>query len=129
MVEITLSDAMNTATLQAPEVPLTNTPINNDVKVVTLDNNITTYVLDEKRSWSHTWAFMSKEDYDILKGFYDRMRTVHYQYPLLTITDLGVTDLPVDMTIGPENTIDDCLTVGGVQVVFRESAQMPTWGS
>lgn len=124
-VQIILSDDTTTATLQALEVPLSQDTIDNNVEVVTLDNNLSVYIVPgaDKQVWSHTWRYMSEADYNTLRGFRDRQR-VHFKYPLLTITALGFTDVPVYMTLNPKNIIDHCVTVKDVTAVFRESAQI-----
>lgn len=120
--ELVLTDASGTDTLQATEVPLTITPIEGAVDVQTLSYNIYTDFIAQKRAWSHTWAYMSESDFNVLKGYYDRQFTA-FTYPLLTITDLGVDEVPVRMRIEPQNIIDNCGVVRDVTVSFRESKQ------
>lgn len=131
-ITITLTDDVTTATLELPEVPLAEETINNDVEVITLDNNISVYIVpdSDKRVWAHTWAYLSEADFNVLKGFRDRQRTL-YKYPRVTITGVNpaVTDVPVYMKLSPKNIIDDCATVENVEIILRESTQMPTWGS
>jgi hypothetical protein len=130
MITMTLSDDTTSIDLELLEVPLTEETMNNDVEVVTLDNNISVYITpdSDKRVWSHTWAYLSEDKYDILKGFRDRQRVL-FKYPTVTITDQGVTDVPVYMKMGAKNTIDDCGEVQNATIVLRESLQMPDMGS
>lgn len=125
MISITLTDDTTTATLQALEVPLSQNTINNDVQITTLDNNLSVYIVPDgdKRVWTHTWKYMSEDDYNTLRGFRDRQR-VHFKYPLLTIAQLSITDIPVFMTLNPKDIIDHCETVADVTVVMRESSQL-----
>lgn len=126
MIEISLTDDSASATLTALEVPLSENTINNDVEVTTLDNNLSVYMVPDadKRVWTHTWSYLTEDEYNTLRGFRDRQRTL-FKYPELTITDLGISSIPVYMTLNPKNIIDHCGTVNNVTVTFRESAQMP----
>src|SRR5690554_1340413 len=121
-VEITLTDSAGSDSLASLNVPFTETTLEGAVDVQTLDNNISTYFTNNKRSWSHTWAYMSESEYNILKGYYDRQWS-SYLYPLLTISELGINNVPVRMYLEPKNIIDNCLTVQNVTVTFRESGQ------
>lgn len=130
MIEMILTDDTTSVTLKMLEVPLTQDTINNDVEVVTLDNNISVYIVpdSDKRVWTHTWAYMSESDYNVLKGFRDRQRTL-FKYPRVTITDQNANDVPVYMKLNPKNVIDHCGTVNNVTITLRESVQMPIWSS
>lgn len=126
MIQMTLTDDTTSAVLQMLNVPLEEDTINNDVEVVTLDNNMSVYIVpdSDKRVWTHTWAFLSEEDYNVLKGFRDRQRTL-FKFPRVTISDQGVTNIPVYMKLNPKNIIDHCGTVQDATVTLRESVQMP----
>jgi len=130
MIEMILSDDVATVTLQALNVPLTEATINNDVKVITLDNNLSVYIVpgSDKRVWSHTWAYMDEDEFNILKGFRDRQRTL-FKFPEVTITEQGINNVPVWMELNPKNIIDHCGTVQGVSIELRETIQMPDEGS
>lgn len=126
MIILNLTDDVDSVDLELPEVPITEDTTNNDVEVVTLDNNLSLYITpdSDKRIWTHTWAYLSLEQYQVLKGFRDRQRTL-FQYPLLNIAAQGITDVPVFMKLSARNTIDDCGEVQGVTITLRESQQMP----
>jgi hypothetical protein len=128
MIQIVLTDDTLSYTFQSLEVPLTVSTLEGAVDVVTLDNNMSTYFTANKRQWTHTWAYMTETEYNVLKGFYDRQWTL-YKYPNLTIADLSVSAIPVRMSLNPQNIIDHCITVNDVTVTFRESIQMPDEGS
>ncbi len=122
--EIELSDTVTSATLPELEIPLTETPIEGETRVETLDKNVYVDQFARKRSWQHTFAYMSEENFNILKGFYDRQRTL-WQFPTITITKLGVEDVVVDFeSMTPRSIIDNCGTVERVSVSFRETVQM-----
>jgi hypothetical protein len=122
--EIIITDAMGTDTLPPLEIPLTVTQIEGATDVTTLDYNVYTDFVALKSLVSHTWAFLSEEDFLIVKGYYERQFTL-FQYPRITITELGISDRVVRMSLNPRNIIDHCGTVSDVTVSFRESKQNP----
>lgn len=126
MIQMTLTDDTTSVVLEALEVPLSESTINNDVEVITLDNNISVYIVPDadKRVWTHSWSYLDEEDYNVLKGFRDRQRTL-FKFPRVTISELGITDVPVYMKLDPKNIIDHCVTVQNVSISLRESQQMP----
>lgn len=123
MYEITLTDDLGTDTTPTLNVPLTESELEGATDVQTLDMNIYTDFFAKKRLWSHTWKYMSEDDFNTLKGYYDRQFTL-YKYPRITIDQLGVDEVPARMTITPQNIIDNCGTVENVRVTFRESTQL-----
>lgn len=123
MIEIELTDNSTTATLPRLAPPFTETPLEGSQDVVTLDMNMSTYFTYNKREWSHTWPYVTEDEYNVIKGFYDRQFT-DFSYPLLTVGEVGINDVPVRMTILPKNIIDNCLTVQNVTVTFRETRQL-----
>ena len=123
MYQIQLTDSVNSQILPKLNIPLTETPIEGATDVTTLDLNIYTDFFAKKRSWQHTWAYLTEDEFNILKGFYDRQFTL-WQYPEITISELGINNIPVRMTLSPRNIIDNCGTVQDVEVSFRESVQM-----
>lgn len=127
MIELTLTDSSTSLTLPILSPPLSEAVVEGATDVVTLDMNMSTYFTYNKSQWSHTWSYLSEAQYNLVKGFYDRQFTL-YKYPLLTITGAGsadVSNVAVRMTIDPRRIIDNCGTVEGVTVGFRESKQMP----
>lgn len=123
---MTLTDDTTSATLEALNIPLVEDTVNNDTEVVTLDNNISVYISpdSDKRVWTHTWAYLTEDEYNTLRGFRDRQRTL-FKFPRVTISDQAATDVPVYMNLNPKSIIDHCGTVQNVTVTLRESAQMP----
>lgn len=124
MYEIVITDSTDSDTLPALEIPLVLTTIEGATDVQTLDFNIYTDFITTKRLASHTWAYLSEAEYNTLKGYYDRQFTL-FEYPTITITELGITNMVVRMTLNPQSIIDHCGTVEGVTVSFRESKQNP----
>ena len=127
--EITISDTVDEMTIEVPSAPLTEVTIEGATDVTTLDLNIYTDFFATKRSWANTLEYMTETDFNQLKGFYDRQWSL-WQYPTISIPDLGVNDVVVRMGITPRNIIDQCGTVNDVTISFRETIQMSQdWGS
>lgn len=120
MDTLTLSDTIDTYAFNILEPPIPEKPIEYSVDVVTLDNNVSTYFTGNKRLWSHTWAFMDANEFEILKGFYDRQFT-EFKYPKLSIGTYNVSNVSVRMTIDSAGFIDVCGTREAVTVTFREA--------
>lgn len=121
--ELTLSDSTTTATFDQAEVPVTTTPLEIATDVQVLSGNLYTDFIAQKRIWSRTFAYLTIDEFNDLKGFYDRQFTL-YEYPLLTIVDDNADEVPVRMSISAQNIIDNCATVADVTVSFRESRQI-----
>lgn len=121
--EIVISDTVDEMTIEYPSPPLTESVIEGATDVVTLDMNLYTDFFATKRVWSNTLPYMTEADFNQLKGFYDRQFTL-WQYPVISIPDLNVSDVVVRMTLTPRQIIDNCGTVENVEFTFRETIQM-----
>jgi|LSQX01.1.fsa_nt_gb hypothetical protein len=127
MIELKITDLQDTQTYKIITAPLVSSPIIAETDVTTIDNNISTYYTGTKRQFTIDLGWMSKADYTALVAFRDRQYT-DLKYPLITITgdeNINVTNLPAKMTLNAQNVADHCGTVTNIQVVFRESKQMP----
>lgn len=122
MIKLNIQDSTSSLDLPILEVPLAESTIELATDIQTLDGNVYTDFISQKRSWSHTWVYMSLSDYNLLRGFYDRQFTL-FKYPLLTIDFYSISAVPVRMYIDKKSIIDNCGTLGGVTVTFRETAQ------
>lgn len=123
MIEIQLTNSQGTLILPTLSPPLTTSPIEGAVDVTTLDNNVSTYFTQNKRLWTQPWSYLSEDDFNAIKSYYDR-QWIDFEYPLLTIAHFGISNVPVRMTISPQNTVDNCGRVEGVEVTFRETIQI-----
>lgn len=123
MIEIQLTDNSTTQTLPRLAPPFTEATVEGSRDVTTLDMNVSTYFTYNKRQWSHTWSYITEDEFNTIKGFYDRQFT-EFAYPLLTVNELDITDVPVRMYLTPKRIIDNCLTVQDVTVTFRETDQL-----
>jgi hypothetical protein len=121
-----LTDSTGQSTLPELEVPFTILPIEGAVDVQTLSFDVYTDFVTQKRTWTQTYAFLTKEDFDLVKGYYDR-QFVDYTYPQLSIEESvnhDVTNIVCRMTMTAENLIDNCETVSNVTISFRETRQL-----
>lgn len=124
IVRLILSDSTTTETIVLPHPPLTQTDSNLDVKKRTLDNSLHVYIAPnaDKRVWTQAWEYLSIAEYNLIRGFRDRQRTL-FALPELSITGLpsgDILDVPVFISMEEKNIIDNCETVEDVSVVFEE---------
>lgn len=127
MHTIYLTDSAGTHELPPLEVPLTRVKNEKKTVVEPLSGNVYEDIAATKRSWAHTWKYLSNEEYNLLDDILER-RKVDWAYPQLTIeTDSAgdsVSLLVVQYELSPKNTIDDCGNVQDVTVSFRETRQL-----
>lgn len=121
--KIYLTDSAGTHELPPLEVPLTRVKNEKMTTVEPLSGNVYDDFIATKRAWSHTWAFLTEEQYELLDDIYERMKST-WTYPQLTIEGESVTDLIVKYDLGAKNIIDDCGDVSDVIVSFRETRQL-----
>lgn len=125
MYEITITDDTRSWTMPALEVPLTLADARKSTDVEVLSNDIYTDVFPYKRTGSHEWAYMSKDDYDILYGFYYRQQFTLFKYPTISIPAVNIVSMVAKIDVGTQSIIDDCGQVEDVRFTFRESKQNP----
>lgn len=124
MINLTLTDSTRTETLQLPSPPLVQADTNKDVVNTTLNNRVKVYIVPgaDLHVWTQQWGYMSIADYNIVRGFRDRQRTLN-EFPRLSITGLNedILNVPVWLEMGEKAIIDNCETVENVTATFRES--------
>lgn len=99
--------------------------IENAVDTVTLDNSIYTDFIDNTHNqWSLSFDSLTRTEYDAIRADYDAQFT-DFQYPIISVPYYSVTNRPARMWINDKNIWNDCGAVKGVQVTFRETAQLP----
>ena len=123
--KIYLTDSAGTHELPELYVPLTRVKNEKMTTVEPLSANVYDDYIATKRVWSHTWAYLTKDEYDMLDAIYERAKTDR-QYPRLTISGENVELLVVKYELGPKNIINNCGDVSGVTVSFRETRQLET---
>lgn len=125
-MQLKLTDNTGQQTLPELEVPFTIGSFEGSADITTLSFNVYTDFITQKRTWTQTYAYITKEEYAIIKGYYDRQFT-DYAYPRLSIEgseNNDVTDVVVRMTMTAQNIIDDCETVSDITINFRETRQL-----
>lgn len=122
MYSISLTDSAGLHDLPELEIPLTRVKSEKMVTNEPLSGNVYDSYLATKRIWTHTWAYLSKEEYDLLDEIYERMKS-ELIYPELTIDGENVENLVVKYELGQKNIVDDCGIVSDVTVSFRETRQ------
>lgn len=120
---IYLTDSAGTHELPPLEVPLTRVKNEKMTTVEPLSGNVYDDYIATKRTWAHTWRYLSENEYALLDEIYERMKS-EWTYPQLTIDGENVTDLVVKYELGAKNIIDDCGVVQDVTVSFRETRQL-----
>lgn len=126
--KIYLTDSAGTHELPPLEVPLTRVKIEKQTIVEPLSANVYRDFIATKRNYTHTWKYLTKEEYDLLDEIYERMKS-EFTYPELTVDGDNISNMIVDYELSPMNIIDDCGNVQDVSVSFRETRQLNGLGS
>lgn len=119
---LTLTDTQDTVTYTLLEVPFTTEDVTGKSEIAVLSGNVYVDYLYNKRRWKHKWKTMSEAEYNKLRGFYDRQLSL-YKFPLLSIPEYGVENVPVVMGISARKTVNNCLRVEDVEITLRETTQ------
>lgn len=125
-ITLTITDASVTRDYDVWAVPLISDPDHIGQTVETADGNVSDYYKARKQKITLSLGYMTSGEYSVLKGFVDR-QWENRRYPTITITgadNLVVSNMAARMEINSQNIIDNCGTVEGVQVTFRESKQL-----
>lgn len=125
-IELTITDTSVTQTYPLLMSPVVSSPIITETDVQTRDGNISTYYNSTKQSFTVSLGEMSQDEYSVLKGFITRQYQ-NLKYPAITITgaiNLDVSNMVAKMTLNAQNVVNNCGTVDGVQLTFRESKQI-----
>lgn len=125
-ITLTITDPSITQTYEVWATPLISSPDHIGQTVETVDGNVSDYYKARKHKITLSLGYMTAGEYSVLKGFIDR-QWENRRYPTITITgaaNLQITDMVARMELNSQNVIDNCGTVEGVQVSFRESKQL-----
>ena len=115
-----LTDSAGTHELPELEVPLTRVLNENMTTVQPLSGNVYDDYISTKRAYSHTWAFLSNDEYQMLEDIYERMKS-EYTYPRLTVEGENISLMTVKFTLSSKNIISDCGEIADVTVGFQET--------
>lgn len=117
---LTIFDETTSKKWSLLNVPLIEERRNNIKQVETKSGAVHTYFINQKRVWSHSWSYMTSEEYDELLGFYQKQ--FEGRYPRVTIEGLeNVVGVPVYIELSKKNIISDRGWVSGVDLVMREA--------
>lgn len=122
MITLTLTDSQDSRTYQDYEVPFTDSEVGGEESITTLNGNVYVDFIYTKHVWERKFAWLSEEDYLALKGFVDRQRTT-CKFPLLSIPEFGIENVPVYLTISERNTTNACGMVEDITTTMRETTQ------
>lgn len=125
-ITLTITDTSVTQTYTLLMAPVVSSPIITETDVQTVDGNISTYYNSTKQNITVQLGDMSQDEYSVLKGFITRQYQ-NLKYPAITITgaiNLDVSNMVAKMSLNDQNVINNCGTVEGVQLIFRESKQL-----
>ena len=118
--QLKLTDATDSIEYDLLEVPITQTDRIGKKTVVTKDGNISTYYNYKKQVIKHRWAYMTNSQYQQLRAFFDRQyQTGHY--PKLTITKLGINEMPVALELSERKIIRNDGLTEGVELTMTET--------
>lgn len=122
MITFTLADSVDSQTYTYYQTPFVDAEEGGEEVNTTLDGNVYVDFLYTKRTWEREFAWMSEQDYLTLKAFVDRQKQL-YKFPLLSIPEFGVENVPVYIQIDERNTINGCGDVENVKITMRETVQ------
>lgn len=123
MIEFTLTDTSESVTHTMYDVPFADGEVEGgQEQITTLDGNVYVDFLYKKRVWTRQFAFLREQDYLALKGFADRQYNT-YKFPLLSIPQFGIENVPVYLQISERKTTDACGNVIDVTLTMRETTQ------
>lgn len=125
-IKLTITDSEVSQTYDVWEVPLVSNPVHIGQTVTTADGNVSDYFKARKQSITLSLGYLTADEYSILQGFVER-QWENRRYPVITIEgvlNLAITNMTARMEINAQNIVDNCGTVEGVQVSFRESKQL-----
>lgn len=125
-ITLTITDSLITQTYGLLGSPVVSSPIITETDVQTVDGNISTYYNSTKQMFTVQLGDMTQAEYSVLKGFIARQYQ-YLKYPAITITgaiNLNVTNMVAKMTLNDQTVVNNCGTVEGVQLTFRESKQL-----
>lgn len=114
----------NTKTYSEAEVsnPLTIKDVEGKSQNTTLSGDVYVDFVYNKKSIDFKLFNLSASDYEAIRGFYNRQFT-NNRFPTITITELGITDLVVFMTMGNREINSQCIKTDSISLNFRETVQ------
>ena len=100
---------------------LTNIETPNASENITLNGTLFVDFVNRRRGWRIKWNLMDMARYDEVKALYN-LQFSSGAFNNLTITDLGITALPVYMKINDKNIKYNASSVEGFELELLEQA-------
>lgn len=122
-ITATLTNGGGSLQLPIIEVPLSEQILEGATDVQTLDNNLYTDFVNQKRLWQLPYDSLSEDDYNALRAFYDD-QFVSFNYPTISIPHYSVSDIPVRMFLNTKEVFNNCGDIQNIQLSFRETNQL-----
>lgn len=120
-----ITSQLNGIAMPPIEQQFLQTLIDKTTDVETLDNSLYTDFVGNRHSlWTFNYDSLTQAQYDLLRAAYDG-QFEDFQYPLLTIDYYSVSDQPARMYINEKDIWNNCGSVQNVQIMFRETPQLP----
>ena len=123
MITFTLADETDSQTYTMYDVPFTDAEVDDGEEMITtLDGNVYVDFIYVKREWTRSFSYMSEQDYLTIKAFQERQRST-FKFPLLSIPEFNINNVPVYLQISERSTINGCGWVENVELTMRETTQ------
>lgn len=123
MISFSLTDSEDAVSYEMYNAPFTDSEVaTGQESVTTLSGDVYVDFVYTKRTWTREFSYMKESDYLRLKAFYDRQKTT-LQFPLLSIPEFGIENVPVYLKISDRKTINSCGAVVDVKLTMRETVQ------
>ena len=125
---ITIEDTVDEMTIDLPSPPMRDQDLDFEALVTVMSGDVYLDHFASKKQVTARIQHMSDTDFDRLRDFARRQRTL-WQFPIVSIPDLGINNMVVMFSLTPKDVIDKCGTVEDVEMIFRETVQMTSWSS
>lgn len=102
--------------------PFTISDVEGKSQNTTLDGNVYVDWAYQKKSFSVDLFHLTPDDYAEIRSFYD-YQFQNGSFPILTIPELDITNMPVYFEISNRNIINQCLLTDKLTLKFRETIQ------
>lgn len=123
LIKFTLTDSQDSVTHELYDAPFVDAEASGgEEEVTTLNGNVYVDFIYTKRKWTRKFSFLRESAYLQLKGFQGRQRTT-YKFPLLSIPEFGIENIPVYLQISERKTTNSCGDVVNVTLTMRETTQ------
>lgn len=124
MITASLTNINGVLQLPRLQVPFTTATIESATDVTTLDGNIYTDFIRQKRKWTITYTVLTEDQYNAVRAYYDQQFITPWAYPLLSVPYFDIDNVPVRMYMNDKEVWKDCGDVQNIVITLRESRQI-----